>query len=483
MYNLRRVTDFESCEQIQALLSDLPTKPYCTNFKGACYVRPKNIALQHAYIQPNHPSVIRWLVFDVDDSQALFAFHDNLAPPPQLIIVNPSNGHAHYCYKLTEKVGLVGNSSLKAVRYLKAVYRALQDKLGADVGYSGNLIKNPVHSDWHGHVYTTGASISYSLGELAHYLYLPTATELASISATNSDNFYLGRNHEIFERARKPAYVIADSCNYTELYNEVLAMATSINNSFIDPLEPKELHHIAKSIASFCKSARFGNYSLELREKQRIRGTKGGQKSDSSHGGLARSASYNGQREQAKQLREQGLSIRKIAEQLGVSKTSVQKWLKNVQSVPSASQSDNSPLGGSTGKGCEVFNQVGIGADNVGAGGQHRANLIKQALERHRQAELGIKKRKEREKAEKQAKKAKEKIELGRAKDIFENIKAEHRLINLYLARNIDPNHLQGLQQIRYNDGDFAGVFEMEKHKFEKLTNFRHLNLDFLQTK
>ncbi|AWY21792.1 replication initiation protein RepM (plasmid) [Moraxella bovis] len=131
----------------------------------------------------------------------------------------------------------------------------------------------------------------------------------------------------------------------------------------------------------------------------------------------------------------------------------------------------------------EIANQKNIYADNIGAGEEHRNNLIKQALEQYRQAELETKKKKEREKAEKQAKKAKEKIELDRAKDIFEKIKAEHRLINMYLARNIDPNHLQGLQQIRYNDGDFAGVFEMEQYKFEKLTDFRHLNLDFLQIK
>lgn len=329
MYALKQIHDFENCEQIQALFSDLPQKPYCTNVKGYCYIKPKKQAVKYAYIQPNHPAVAQWLVFDIDNSHALFAFFDQNAPRPQLIIKNPRNGHAHYCYKLTEKVGLWGKSSVKAIKYLQAIYNALQRKLGADSGYSGNLIKNPVHSDWL--TYTTGAQESYTLDELAEWLDL---TQPIKAQAVNDETWYLGRNHEVFERTRHQAYPIANHYSYDELYREVFKIASNENERFRYPLDSKELHHIAKSITKFCKSPRFGAYSVEFLEKQRKGAVAANAKGANSKGGKARSAKYDVKRQQAQELREQGLSIRKIAEQLKVSKTSVEKWVKKVSQVP-----------------------------------------------------------------------------------------------------------------------------------------------------
>lgn len=39
---------------------------------------------------------------------------------------------------------------------------------------------------------------------------------------------------------------------------------------------------------------------------------------------------------------------------------------------------------------------------------------------------------------------------------------------------------LSGLQKIRYEQGDFRGVFEMERYKFEQLHEWQRLNLKFL---
>lgn len=111
MYTLKHITDTTNCKQIQALLTDLPKNPYCTSSKGYCHIRTKEHAIKHAYIQPNAPFKVKWLVFDVDDPQALFTFYDNHAPRPQLIIKNPKNGHAHYCYKLTYPIALMGQTN------------------------------------------------------------------------------------------------------------------------------------------------------------------------------------------------------------------------------------------------------------------------------------------------------------------------------------------------------------------------------------
>lgn len=326
MYSLRQIksNDWNNCQEIIDLYNDLPQNPYCANAKGFCYIRTKKQAFKHSYIQPNHPVMFQWLVFDIDDPQAIFAYHDKNAPRPQLIIKNPQNGHAHYCYKLSEKVGLWGNSSQKAINYLKAVYHALERKLGADMGYSGNLIKNPTHSDWL--TYTTGAKKSYSLGELAEWLDL---TEQPKRQAVNDENWYFGRNHEVFERTRHQAYPIANKYDYETLYREILAIATAENAKFYNPMHPKELHHIAKSITRFCKSPRFGVYSVKFREKQCQRVVIANANGANSRGGKARSAKYDDKRQQARALREQGLSMAKIAKELGTHKTQISRWLKS----------------------------------------------------------------------------------------------------------------------------------------------------------
>ena len=91
-----------------------------------------------------------------------------------------------------------------------------------------------------------------------------------------------------------------------------------------NPLPSNELGHICNSIARFCKSAKFGQYSGSFIEKQRFAGRLG----DSSKGGLARSYSYNEQREQAKAMFATGAKISAIAKSLGVHRNSVSNWIK-----------------------------------------------------------------------------------------------------------------------------------------------------------
>lgn len=327
MYHLQQVHDFDNCEQIQALLSDLPKKPYCTDVKGVCYPRTKSHALRHAYIQPNTPFWVRWLVFDIDDPNALFAYHDNNAPRPNLIIKNPNNGHAHYCYRLATPVGLTGKTSQKSIDYLQAVYFALRERLGADWGYSANLTKNPTHNAWQS--YTTGRTDPYTLDELAESLNLPTKAELRQARKQANDAYY-GRNCAVFHATRHQAYRIADKYDYNQLYREILAIATSENTKFDNPMFPNEVSHIAKSITKFCKSPRFGVCSDAFIEKQRRQGRNGGLKSDSSKGGKARSAKYDDKREQAIKLWRQGKGIGQIAKELDCHRNSVKNWLKNL---------------------------------------------------------------------------------------------------------------------------------------------------------
>ena len=128
----------------------------------------------------------------------------------------------------------------------------------------------------------------------------------------------------------------------------------------------------------------------------------------------------------------------------------------------------------------EIIAQKNAYADQIGATEQHRQNLIKKALEQHRQAEQSEQERKQREKAERLAQEQQDKERLELAKRQFEQILASDGLINAYIANNIVAKYLSGLQKIRYEQGDFRGEFEMERYKFEQLHEWQRLNLKVL---
>jgi len=129
----------------------------------------------------------------------------------------------------------------------------------------------------------------------------------------------------------------------------------------------------------------------------------------------------------------------------------------------------------------EIIAQKNAYADQKGITDPlHRQNLIKKALEQHRQAEQSEQERKQREKAERLAQEQQDKERLELAKRQFEQILANNGLINAYIANNIVAKYLSGLQKMRYEQGDFRGVFEMERYKFEQLHELQRLNLKFL---
>ena len=129
----------------------------------------------------------------------------------------------------------------------------------------------------------------------------------------------------------------------------------------------------------------------------------------------------------------------------------------------------------------DIIAQKNAYADSIGATAEHRQNLIKQALKQHQDAIQAEQEAKERKKAERQAQKAREKEQLELARQQYEKILASDTLINAYIANNINPQKMRAnLQKMRYEQGDFRGVFELEKNKFEDLSYFKSLNLKFL---
>ena len=129
----------------------------------------------------------------------------------------------------------------------------------------------------------------------------------------------------------------------------------------------------------------------------------------------------------------------------------------------------------------DIIAQKNAYADSIGATAEHRQNLINQALKQHQDAIQAEQEAKQRKKAERQAQKEHEKQQLELARKQYEQILASDTLINAYIANNINPQKMRAsLQKMRYEQGDFRSVVEMEQRKFEHVHEWQLLNLKFL---
>ena len=125
----------------------------------------------------------------------------------------------------------------------------------------------------------------------------------------------------MFDTVRKWAYK-AIRAHRGGIYNtwleEVVKHCLSVNEAFLEPLPYSEVKATAKSIATYCWK-KDGYCYQEFIDRQSRKGALGGK---------ARSDQFENRREEAKVLRKNGLSIRKIAKKMEVSPTSIQKWLQ-----------------------------------------------------------------------------------------------------------------------------------------------------------
>ena len=154
---------------------------------------------------------------------------------------------------------------------------------------------------------------------------------------------------------------------------------------------------------------------------------------------------------------------------------------KQKSTAQQTKQTANIDLNNLTDQERDIIAQKNAYADSIGATAEHRQNLINQALKQHQDAIQAEQEAKQRKKAERQAQKEHEKQQLELARKQYEQILASDTLINAYIANNINPQKMRAsLQKMRYEQGDFRGVFELEKNKFEKLSYLKSLNLKFL---
>lgn len=300
--------------KLDSFYKNLPPKPYCTDDLGFLVVRGKDVAMNKRYIQHNPPCFTRYLIFDIDRPFGVMAWHDAGLPPPSWTTQNTENGHAHIAYELTAPVCTTAHARQDPLRYLAAVQASITRALGADVGYTNFITKNPLSDSWRT---TVWREQPYSLGELAQNLDL--TTPLTSQERQSG----LGRNCTLFDTVRKWAYVeirkFRGAGSWQNWFNAVLQRCKQVNQGFSHPLPYNEICHTAKSIAKYCWQNDTYAYNRFI-ERQAHKG---------SIGGLAKGIAYADKREQADQLRQQGLKQKEIAQILGVSTRTLRNWEKS----------------------------------------------------------------------------------------------------------------------------------------------------------
>lgn len=277
------------------------------------------------YIQGNQPCMLHYFFFDIDRSDAVMAWHDENLPMPYWTAQTQKNGHAHICYKLEIPLCTSEFGSQKAIAYASKVQAGLANKLGADVGYSHLITKNPFHKDWR---VTFWSEQAYTLDYLADFVELPKKL------SKKQEVLGLGRNCTLFENARKWAYKAVrgyfhhpSSLGWEKA---VLAHIETLNRDFEEPLSYSEVKATAKSISDYCwhKFSHGGFSEWQSRNAERANA-----KGACSLGGKARSQQFNNLRQQALHLHIEGVNNTKIAERLNVSRKTITRWLNQVQVV------------------------------------------------------------------------------------------------------------------------------------------------------
>ena len=221
------------------------------------------------YIQGNQPCMFHYFFFDIDRSDAVMAWHDENLPMPYWTAQTQKNGHAHLCYKLEIPLCTSEFGSQKAIAYASKVQAGLANKLGADVGYSHLITKNPFHKDWRVTFWTEQA---YTLDYLADFVELPKKL------SKEQEVLGLGRNCIMFDTVRKWAYKAIRAhrgSTFDVWLGEVLKQCKNVNNAFLEPLLYSEVKATAKSIARYCWK-KDGYHYQEFIDRQSKKGAIGG---------------------------------------------------------------------------------------------------------------------------------------------------------------------------------------------------------------
>lgn len=323
---------------LDSIKDALPTKPYTLMDKGcAMFITSIEAAIKSnpRYIQANQPNSLSFMVFDLDYKKAILAHEKTDVLTPSFYTVDKKKTTAHAVYMLDNPVHKNQHSKEAPQRLYSAIEDIYGNRLKADKGYSGLVMKNPFHSE-HSLYLPEETLCTVSLAEMADYVDFEQYNKQLKQQKIET-GFSESRNIAVFDLVRGWAY--KEIRNYWgKSYKEWLMVVQEKtktvwhniqgNYNKQSPYSVAEMRATARSIAKWTWNnttpSGFQVYveMTHLPHKQKARGKKGGIAS-----GKARLALSSDKREQAKELRAGGMKQAEIASLLGVTKGTISKWL------------------------------------------------------------------------------------------------------------------------------------------------------------
>jgi hypothetical protein len=267
----------------ESFIQSIPTVTWSANSPSRdMRKRPRSEAVRFRRLAFNAVASKRWLVFDIDDGDAMDVPRDASLPMPTLAIINGRNGKGHLAYRLRTPVSFSERSRDAPRLFMADVERDITLLLGADRAYTGPLAKNPLHPSFR--TFATGQD--FELRDLAAQVDRDAARALR---ATCSKEIGLGRNCTVFNDLREYAYrAVLDfkgRNDFRGFLHRLAAVAEDVrqNPAFMTPLPQTETMSIVRSIARWT----WQNFSMErFIGIQRARGIKSSQRRWGDHASL-----------------------------------------------------------------------------------------------------------------------------------------------------------------------------------------------------
>lgn len=315
--------------QLPLFAERLPRRPYCSDdLAYGLRILPAQQALEKRYIQYNPPATINWLVYDIDRVYAGFGQDWETVAPPNIVVINPVNGHAHYFYGIAAGVSTTSASRDKPRRLLAAIDEGYRHALAADPGFAQLICKNPLSPSWRVEVPRENL---YDLNELAEYVDLNEADKRIR-RTPKKHRKGIGRNCSLFDSLRTWAYKWVSDYRGAgmERWGEVVLAKAEKLNTFTDPLPHSEVKATARSVARWTYGKYDGRLTASSLAADGLTPESFSllQSNLGKMGNAKRWGDSSDKRAQARQMSEQGMSTRAIAAALEVNQSTVSRWLK-----------------------------------------------------------------------------------------------------------------------------------------------------------
>jgi hypothetical protein len=201
--------------------------------------------LAHMQIQPSEMRAS--LVVDLDATDSMTRLLEMDYPDPNLLMVNPENGHAHAIWQLKGPVSFAGDTRHRPQRAFLDLQRQITVMQGGDRAYGAYMVKTPGHRRWE--TLETKAPL-YGMAELFEAIPLGVYQQ-AQAQKTQRPVVGEGRHNTLWEIGRRWAYGAVKKHKHgtAQGWEAVVLAEFQMLNSFALPLTAGEVRSLARNVA------------------------------------------------------------------------------------------------------------------------------------------------------------------------------------------------------------------------------------------